>query len=41
MLHDVDADLLLSHDEITYEDTDSSRLGTGGFGKVLWIIRNL
>lgn len=35
MLHDVDADLLLSHDEITYEDTDSSRLGTGGFGKVL------
>ena len=34
MLHDVDADLLLSHEEITYEDTDSSRLGGGGFGKV-------
>lgn len=35
MLHDVDADLLLSHDEITYEDTDSNKLGSGGFGKVL------
>jgi len=35
MLHDVDADLLLSQDEITYEDTDSSTLGSGGFGKVV------
>lgn len=34
MLHDVDADLVLSHDELTYEDTDSNILGTGGFGKV-------
>lgn len=37
MLHDVDADLLLSQDEITYEDTDSSTLGSGGFGKVKYI----
>lgn len=34
MLHDVDADLLLSHEEIKYEDTESSLLGEGGFGKV-------
>ncbi|XP_078352523.1 leucine-rich repeat serine/threonine-protein kinase 2-like isoform X1 [Oculina patagonica] len=34
MLHDVDADLLLSHEEIKYEDTESSMLGEGGFGKV-------
>lgn len=34
MLHDVDADLLLSHGEITYEDSESHRLGSGGFGKV-------
>lgn len=34
MLHDVDADLLLSRGEITYEDTESYRLGSGGFGKV-------
>ena len=40
MLHDVDADLLLSHDEITYEDTDSNKLGSGGFGKVLVINQN-
>lgn len=38
MFHDLDADLLLSHDEITYEDTDSNRLGTGGFGKVLCLV---
>ena len=37
MFHDVDADLLLSLDEITYEDSDSNRLGTGGFGKVLYL----
>lgn len=34
MLHDVDADLILSHEHITYEDTESSTLGKGGFGKV-------
>lgn len=34
MFHDVDADLILSHNEITYEDTESHRLGRGGFGKV-------
>lgn len=36
MLHDVDADLLLSHNEIQYEDTESSVIGAGGFGKVRW-----
>ncbi|KAJ7374456.1 hypothetical protein OS493_007562 [Desmophyllum pertusum] len=35
MFHDVDADLILSHNEITYEDTESHRLGRGGFGKVV------
>lgn len=34
MLHDVDPDLLLSHEDITYEDAESSVLGSGGFGKV-------
>lgn len=36
MLHDVDADLLLSHDDISYEDTDGNILGSGGYGKVIF-----
>lgn len=35
MFHDVDADLLLSHDDISYEDTDGNILGSGGYGKVV------
>ncbi|XP_068716726.1 leucine-rich repeat serine/threonine-protein kinase 2-like isoform X1 [Montipora capricornis] len=34
MLHDVDVDLLLSHDQISYEETEASILGSGGYGKV-------
>ena len=34
MLPDVDPDLLLSYEDVTYEDADSSILGSGGFGKV-------
>ena len=35
MLHDVDADLLMSGDDISYEDTDGNILGSGGYGKVI------
>ena len=34
MFHDVDPDLLLSHEGVRYKDADSSILGSGGFGKV-------
>ena len=34
MLHDLDPDLLLSYEDVTYADADSSILGSGGFGKV-------
>ncbi|XP_032226652.2 leucine-rich repeat serine/threonine-protein kinase 2 isoform X2 [Nematostella vectensis] len=35
MLHDVDPDLLLSTEEIKYENTESNLIGSGGFGKVV------
>ena len=34
MFHDVDPDLLLSHEGVRCKDADSSILGSGGFGKV-------
>ena len=33
MLHDVDPDLFLSHEDVTYEDANSSILRSRGFGK--------
>ena len=34
MLHDVGVDLLVSHDQLKYENSEASLLGSGGFGKV-------
>ena len=34
MMHDVEVDLLVSHDQLMYENSETSFLGSGGFGKV-------